>query len=451
MKPLSKNAVKSDLKVPFFQSLRVRIITIVISFLVIVPILFTAYLINEFDAASEANIMHEGILLSNTLEGVIGDYAYQKDIPSIQAYIDRVVALREKNDIEINVIFPRGEKSEIVASNDRSNIEETDKEEHFAMLEALKRRHPILEINFNAPDLDPDDNPVARFDPTHIDYYIKPGSRVMSITTPLIVREHKLGSMNVQLSLGGLDLVKKTLYSKILLSLCAFLLLLTAGSSIFLNRSVFRPLHALASKMYDFGLGKLDALSFDTSRRDEIGTLNAEFSTMVGRIQKAEANNKAYLEEIEYQKDEVEKLLLNILPRSIIERLHTGEEMIADGYERTTVLFADLVGFTSFASRKTPEEVVTVLNEVFYRFDNLAHVHGVEKIKTIGDAYMGVAGVPLPYGDHAERAASMALGMVDAIRDMNQEGICDFRIRIGLHTGPAVAGTSSSPMLSVLP
>ncbi|MDI1229183.1 MAG: adenylate/guanylate cyclase domain-containing protein [bacterium] len=98
------------------------------------------------------------------------------------------------------------------------------------------------------------------------------------------------------------------------------------------------------------------------------------------------------------------------------------------------------MGFTQYAARHSPEQVVKVLNEVFFRFDNLAQEHGVEKIKTIGDAYMGVSGVPLSFPDHAVRAARMALSMVDAIRDMNSEGICDFRIRIGLHAGPAVAG-----------
>ena len=161
---------------------------------------------------------------------------------------------------------------------------------------------------------------------------------------------------------------------------------------------------------------------------------------MVKRISKAEEDNQAYLKEIKHQKGEVEKLLLNILPPSIIERLHTGEKMIADGYKEATVFFADLVGFTQFAANNSPEKVVDILNEVFSRFDNLALEHGVEKIKTIGDSYMGVAGVPLYCPDHAERAARMALGIVGAITDMNKEGICEFRIRIGLHAGSAVAG-----------
>ena len=433
-------AAKGEMKVSYFNSLRVRILVIVFVFLAVVLMLFTANTITEFEKTSKANIGHEGMLLSNMLEAVIADLAFKKDIPGIQAYIDRVVALRAQNDIEINVIFPAGEKSEIVASNDRGNIEETDSEEHQAMLESLKFRRPVLLIDTTSIQLDPDDDPNSRSDPTHIDYYIKPGHRFMSIMTPLIVKQQNLGSINVQLSLGSLDMAIRALYSRILITMSAGLLVLATGISLYLNKKLFSPLLQLAANIFDFGAGRLASVSFDSQRRDEIGVINSEFASMVTRIRDAEAANQVYLQEIERQKDEVEKLLLNILPPSVIERLHTNETMIADAHNGATVLFADLVGFTQYAALHSPEQVVKVLNEVFFRFDNLAQEHGVEKIKTIGDAYMGVAGVPLSCPDHAERAARTALGMVDAIRDMNKEGICDFRIRIGLHAGALVAG-----------
>ena len=436
----SGTGIRSDMKVPFFHSLRVRILAIVFIFLATVLTIFTANTLAEFEKTSKASIEHEGMLLSNMLEAGIADMAHKKDIAGMQAYIDRVVALRAQNDIEINVIFPVGEKSEIVASNDRGNIEETDKEEHEGMMVALKLHRPILWIDTTSDEIEPDDDPNSRFDPSHIDYYIKPGYRFMSLMTPLIVKGQELGSINVQLSLGTLDLILRSLYIRILVTMCAGLFVLATGITIYLNMALFRPLGTLAKNIYNFGFGSLAALSFDSKRQDEIGVITLEFSNMVGRIRKAEAANQAYLEEIENQKDEVEKLLRNILPGSIIERLHTGETMIADAHKSATVLFADLVGFTQYAARHSPEQVVKVLNEVFFRFDNLAQEHGVEKIKTIGDAYMGVSGVPLSFPDHAVRAARMALSMVDAIRDMNNEGICDFRIRIGLHAGPAVAG-----------
>ena len=110
-------------------------------------------------------------------------------------------------------------------------------------------------------------------------------------------------------------------------------------------------------------------------------------------------------------KAESDALLLNVLPRSIADRLKRGERVIADHYEAVTILFADVVDFTPFAAHETPARVVAVLNEVFSRFDTLAERHGLEKIKTIGDAYMVVAGAPEPRADHAAVIVDMALEM----------------------------------------
>ena len=108
---------------------------------------------------------------------------------------------------------------------------------------------------------------------------------------------------------------------------------------------------------------------------------------------------------------ESDALLLNILPRSIADRLKRGERVIADHYEAVTVLFADIVDFTPFAAAAPPARVVAVLNEIFSRFDTLAEQHGLEKIKTIGDAYMLVAGAPTARPDHAPVVLEMALAM----------------------------------------
>ncbi|MEW6776581.1 MAG: adenylate/guanylate cyclase domain-containing protein [Bdellovibrionota bacterium] len=131
-----------------------------------------------------------------------------------------------------------------------------------------------------------------------------------------------------------------------------------------------------------------------------------------------------------------ERLLLNILPAPIASRLKKGEETIADGFEEITVLFSDIVGFTSLSQKVKPAEIVHILNRIFSRFDEIAEKHGLEKIKTIGDAYMVVGGVPEPRPDHAEAVAGMALEMVEAI-DAFGDGL---QMRIGIHTGPVVAG-----------
>ena len=140
------------------------------------------------------------------------------------------------------------------------------------------------------------------------------------------------------------------------------------------------------------------------------------------------------------ERERSERLLLNILPAPIAERLKTSEESIAEHAACVTVLFADLVGFTELSARKTPQALVDLLNRVFSEFDALADAHGLEKIKTIGDAYMAVAGLPSPWPDHAARAARMALDMHAAICGLAALTGEPLALRIGLHSGPVVAG-----------
>ncbi len=135
-----------------------------------------------------------------------------------------------------------------------------------------------------------------------------------------------------------------------------------------------------------------------------------------------------------------EKLMLNILPKPIAERLKKGESNIAGAYPEVTVLFSDLVGFTKMSSQKTATELVKLLNQIFTLFDKRAEELGLEKIKTIGDAYMAVGGIPIPRPDHALIAADMALGMFEDLDKFNQINNMDIKMRIGMHSGPVVAG-----------
>jgi PAS domain S-box-containing protein len=145
-------------------------------------------------------------------------------------------------------------------------------------------------------------------------------------------------------------------------------------------------------------------------------------------------------EALRYQQEQTEKLLLNILPEPIAHRLKLEQSTIADSFEDVTVLFADLVGFTELSANTSPRQLVENLNIVFSEFDILAEQYGLEKIKTIGDAYMAVAGLPAPRVDHAEAAAEMALGMLSRITEFNIKTTKNFSLRIGLNTGPVVAG-----------
>jgi adenylate cyclase len=140
------------------------------------------------------------------------------------------------------------------------------------------------------------------------------------------------------------------------------------------------------------------------------------------------------------EREKSERLLCNILPERIAERLKNGESTIADSFAEVSVLFADLKGFTEFSQRCDARHLVGLLDEIFSAFDRLARVHGVEKIKTIGDAYMAVAGLPVPRPDHADAVAAMALGMQSAFRDVMEARGLGLELRIGIHSGPVVAG-----------
>jgi len=153
---------------------------------------------------------------------------------------------------------------------------------------------------------------------------------------------------------------------------------------------------------------------------------------------------RLYRMQLQAEKSRSEALLLNTLPASMVKRLVAGEKVIADGYDNVSVLFSDFVGFTTFSDSRDPAEVVEVLNSIFTEFDDLASDLGVEKIKTIGDGYLAVAGLPIPREDHAELAADMALGMVGLLNSMNQRFSTGLEMRIGIHTGPVVAGVIGS-------
>ncbi len=154
----------------------------------------------------------------------------------------------------------------------------------------------------------------------------------------------------------------------------------------------------------------------------------------------AQDRERRYLERIEEEKAKSESLLRNILPETIVERLHRGETVTADQFDEVTVVFTDIVGFTRLSSRTAPRDMVSRLNRLFSAFDRLTHEHGVEKIKTIGDAYMAAAGLPEPCEDHARRAARLALGMQEAVARINRDLPEPFAIRVGMHSGPVAAG-----------
>jgi class 3 adenylate cyclase len=145
--------------------------------------------------------------------------------------------------------------------------------------------------------------------------------------------------------------------------------------------------------------------------------------------------------ELIVEKERSERLLLNVLPLAIAERLKRGESNIAQGHADVTVMFADIVGFTKMTEELSPVETVKILNDVFSMFDEIADKYGVEKIKTIGDAYMAAAGVETGAQVHyADAVANMALEMLERVHEYRQRSGESIELRIGIGTGPVVAG-----------
>ncbi|MDD5303584.1 MAG: adenylate/guanylate cyclase domain-containing protein [Elusimicrobia bacterium] len=197
-----------------------------------------------------------------------------------------------------------------------------------------------------------------------------------------------------------------------------------------------QKLHALNAGARDFVSKPFDVAEVLVRAQKilEIRLLNRETKTLYERILA--------------EKKVSERLLHNVLPSSIVERLRMRPEdavenlpdIIADRFAEVTVLFADIVGFTKFSETVSPEALVDILNDLFTRFDDIADQRGLEKIKTIGDCYMAAAGIPVPTADHASRAAHMALDMIEALKRFNLRRRINLQVRIGIGSGEVVAG-----------
>jgi class 3 adenylate cyclase len=145
-------------------------------------------------------------------------------------------------------------------------------------------------------------------------------------------------------------------------------------------------------------------------------------------------------QQVAHEKEKTEQLLLNILPQAVAERFKNDQSFLAEGYPSVSVLFADIVGFTRFSEKIAPDELVIFLNAVFSRFDALTELFGLEKIKTIGDAYMVAGGVPTPSDHHTKSICQMALKIQEVVQDIKSPGGEPLHMRIGISTGPVTAG-----------
>ncbi len=212
---------------------------------------------------------------------------------------------------------------------------------------------------------------------------------------------------------------------------------------------ITNPLHRLAQASEGIAKGNLEQY-VDSSNIIEIDTLSQSFNRMSEKLKKLIKALSVAKEELEHrveqrtaqlnqEKEHSEQLLLNILPAEIVERLKRAESP-TEYFEEVTILFADIVGFTQLSSEIEPMQLVAGLNRIFSAFDGLTEKYGLEKIKTIGDAYMVVGGLPTPRSDHATAIADMALDMQAYMQTVKTELGENLELRIGINTGPVIAG-----------
>ena len=211
---------------------------------------------------------------------------------------------------------------------------------------------------------------------------------------------------------------------------------------------LFVGLAFLSWKMNHFFAGNAMPIPADVKDTFFLMNITGTASILYGVLRFFQAQKERTMLSLEVEQARSEKLLLNILPAPIAERLKENDMRIADHYESVTVMFADLVGFTQLSKDMPPTQLVDLLSQIFLRFDQLAEKYKVEKIKTIGDAYMAVAGAPLVCTDHAERVMAMAIEMQTALKDLSEKVRLNLSMRIGINSGSVVAGVIGSSKFS---
>ena len=224
-----------------------------------------------------------------------------------------------------------------------------------------------------------------------------------------------------------IDALARTLFASSLL-----IGALVVGLAAYFSGQFTKPIILLANAAREVGEGASN-ISLAVKSTDEIGSLTNSFNNMVENLDSQRRT-------IEVKNLENTRLLLNILPEPIAERLKSGEAQIADTFSSVSVIFTDLVGFTKWSKDRPPMEVLSMLDDLFGSFDAVASRLGVEKIKTIGDAYMAVCGLPVPNENHATVMAQLSFGILQCLEDFNRRNNTELKMRIGIHCGPVVAG-----------
>jgi adenylate cyclase len=229
------------------------------------------------------------------------------------------------------------------------------------------------------------------------------------------------------------------------LGLCILVFLIVAGFGVLTAHWISAPLLAINRATKAIAQGHLSQiLNPKMANSQEVSELVQSFSVMAGQLKESFETLEQRVDErtieLATSQDRVEQLLLNMLPSPIVAELKKNNSSVPEYFEEATILFADIVDFTPLSAKLEPLALVELLNRIFCRFDDLAEQFKLEKIKTIGDAYMVAAGLPLRRHDHAEAIADMALAMHEVMEDITLEDGTPCRIRVGINSGTVVAG-----------
>jgi class 3 adenylate cyclase len=253
----------------------------------------------------------------------------------------------------------------------------------------------------------------------------------------VVVIRHNIDSINLELAMYVWGIVGLVVIIATFLTLTTMLIV---GENVISPILRLREDFNAAANAVSQDSSNHDFYALSERRQDELGDVMASFNQMFEQIRQEMRDRKAAEASLKVEQEKAEQLLLNILPEAIVAQLKESSDAIADRFDEVTILFADIVGFTELSAKISPTELVIFLNEIFSKFDLLAQKHGLEKIKTIGDAYMVVGGLPTPRTDHAEAVANMALEMNEVIKQFKIDGHRDLQLRVGINTGVVVAG-----------
>lgn len=309
-----------------------------------------------------------------------------------------------------------------------------------AMAESLSQRTRLdLTIHPLTAELAPDLRPIVHHlmaqssgqePPTWIDAKDRQTLGAYALLPDLYGQAQMLLALSLPRDIYQQGLISRRYLGLALLGSC---LLSTAGLLILLDRVILRRLLTLTQTVQHIGRSNDLSQRVQVKGRDELSRLGHHINDMLGELQ---ISNEKLTEE----QQKAERLLLNILPAPIAGELMQTQASVPQHFDEVTILFADIVGFTSLSHRLSPISLVALLNQVFSAFDSLAEQLDLEKIKTIGDAYMVAAGLPTPRADHAEAIAEMALAMQQVVQSFQADSGEPLAIRIGINTGVVVAG-----------